>query len=263
MHKGDTSQQSIAVVYARVSSKEQKIAAAFCGRVNIIRGSMSPLSRKTSSTAYRRYWTRKGVVGRGSKNIHGRSMGSSPADIVVVRLPQRTRRGDTFIIIIAPANKGRCPERYGREEEIAAQFGEALRAIQLNDEVLAGVTTALRQSHQDARRYHHEMIASLQKQYQRLQDRLDRMYLDKLDGSISQDYFNRMSESFQKEQRATLQKIEQHQSAHESYVEEGVRLLELTQKAVILYEKQEMQEKRKLLDFVCSNSTWKDGKLIP
>jgi hypothetical protein len=46
-------------------------------------------------------------------------------------------------------------------------------------------------------------------------------------------------------------------------VEEGVRLLELAQKAVILYEKQDMLEKRRLLDFVCSNSTWKDGKLIP
>jgi hypothetical protein len=38
---------------------------------------------------------------------------------------------------------------------------------------LAWASTALRQSHQDTRRYHHEMIASLQKQYQRLQDRLD------------------------------------------------------------------------------------------
>ena len=149
-----------------------------------------------------------------------------------------------------------------REEEIAEQFGEALRAIQLDEEVLAWVTTALRQSHQGARRYHHEMIASLQKQYDRLQDRLDGMYIDKLDGGVSQDYFDRMSEAFRKEQRDTLQKIEQHQSAHETYVEEGVRLLELAQKAVILYEKQEMQENRKLLDFIWSNSIWKDGKLI-
>ena len=45
---------------------------------------------------------------------------------------------------------------------------------------------------------------------------LDRMYIDKLDGSISRDYFDRMSETFRKEQRDTLQKIEQHQSAHET-----------------------------------------------
>jgi len=106
------------------------------------------------------------------------------------------------------------------------------------------------------------MIASLQKQYQRQQDRLDRMYIDKLDGAISQDYFDRMSGAFQKERDDILRKTEQHQSAHETYLEEGVRLLELAQRAVILYEKQEMQEKRRLLDFVCSNSTWKDERLI-
>jgi site-specific DNA recombinase len=168
-----------------------------------------------------------------------------------------------YIYYHCTGNKGKCPEKYVREEELAAQFGEALRAIQLDEEVLAWVNTALRQSHQDEKRYHNEMIASLQKQYQRLQDRLDRMYIDKLDGAISQDYFDRMSEAFQKERDDILQKIEQHQAAHQTYLEEGVRLLELAQRAVFLYEKQEMHEKRRLLDFMCSNSTWKDGKLTP
>jgi site-specific DNA recombinase len=40
-------------------------------------------------------------------------------------------------------------------------------------------------------------------------------------------------------------------------------LLELAQRAVILYEKQNMQEKRRIINFVCSNSEWKDGRLLP
>jgi site-specific DNA recombinase len=107
------------------------------------------------------------------------------------------------------------------------------------------------------------MIASLQKQYQRLEERLDRMYIDKLDETISQDYFDRRGGAFQKERDDILREIEQHQTAHRTYLEEGVRLLELAQKSVFLYEKQEMSEKRRLLDFVCSNSTWKDGMLTP
>jgi site-specific DNA recombinase len=42
-----------------------------------------------------------------------------------------------------------------------------------------------------------------------------------------------------------------------------VRLLELAQKAASLYEKQEMKEKRRILDFLFSNCLWKDGALIP
>ena len=158
---------------------------------------------------------------------------------------------------------GKCPEKYVREEEIASQFGEALRAIKLDDEVLEWMVTALRESHGDEKRYHDEMISSLHDQYQKLQDRIDTMYIDKLDGRISQDYFDSKSEAWRKEQAGILEKIERHQGANQTYFDEGVRLLELAQRVVILYEKQNMMEKRKLLDFVLSNSTWKDGQLIP
>ena len=89
------------------------------------------------------------------------------------------------------------------------------------------------------------------------------MYIDKLDGSVSQNQFDRMSESFRKEQSDLLRQIEKHQQANQTYLDEGIRLLELSQNVVSLYEKQEMREKRRLLNFVCSNSQWKDGVLIP
>lgn len=39
--------------------------------------------------------------------------------------------------------------------------------------------------------------------------------------------------------------------------------MKYAQDAILLYEKQEMREKRRLLDVVYTNSQWKDGKLIP
>ena len=53
----------------------------------------------------------------------------------------------------------------------------------------------------------------------------------------------------------------EHQSANHNYVDDGVRLLELAKKAYFLFKKQNPSEKRRLLDFVCSNSTWKDRTL--
>jgi hypothetical protein len=46
-----------------------------------------------------------------------------------------------------------------------------------------------------------------------------------------------------------------------SYIEEGVQLLELAHRAHVLFESQPATEKRKLLDFVLSNCTWKGGEL--
>jgi site-specific DNA recombinase len=145
---------------------------------------------------------------------------------------------------------------------MARQFGKALRLIRLDKEVLDWVVTALKESHCDEKRYHDEMIGKLQKEYQRLQDRIDAMYVDKLDGKIPHEFFERKNSDWRTEQAEILRKIEKHQNANSSYLEEGVQLLELTQKAASLYEKQEMKEKRRILDFLFSNCLWKDGALI-
>ena len=46
-----------------------------------------------------------------------------------------------------------------------------------------------------------------------------------------------------------------------TYLEEGVRLLELAQRAHRLFQKQEPREKRRLLNFLLSNCSWKGGEL--
>jgi site-specific DNA recombinase len=75
-------------------------------------------------------------------------------------------------------------------------------------------------------------------------------------------FFDRMSAEWRAEQDRCLREIERHQAADQSYLEEGVRLLELARNAQRLFEKQEPREKRRLLDFVVSNCTWKGGKLV-
>ncbi|MCK9265078.1 MAG: recombinase family protein [Deltaproteobacteria bacterium] len=160
-------------------------------------------------------------------------------------------------------NKGECPEKWVREEEIARQFGQAIAAIKMDEDILGWVTAALKESHTETKKYHTESMAKLQAQYEKLQGRLDAMYEDKLDGRIGQDFYDRKSTAWKKEQDEILRKLERYQNANRSYMDEGVKILELAQRAVILYEKQNDQEKRRIINFVCSNSIWKDGSLIP
>ena len=72
------------------------------------------------------------------------------------------------------------------------------------------------------------------KQYQQLQNRLDAMYVDKLDGKISQQYFERQSHLWRGEQSKLSAQIAAHQNANVSYIDSGVKILELTQRALIL-----------------------------
>ena len=87
------------------------------------------------------------------------------------------------------------------------------------------------------------------------------MYVDKLDGKVDGVFFERMSVEWRGEQDRCLREIERHQTADQSYLEEGVRILELARNAQRLFANQEPREKRRLLNFLVSNCSWKGGGL--
>jgi site-specific DNA recombinase len=157
--------------------------------------------------------------------------------------------------------RGRCDEPYVREEVIEQQFTDLLGQLKFDDEVLEWVCEALDASHADERREHDDAMKRLRAEYDRLQNRIHAMYVDKLDGKIHDDFFERMSAEWRAEQDRCLREIERHQTADQSYLEEGLRILELARNAQRLFAKQEPREKRRLINFVVSNCSWKGGEL--
>ncbi|EAR22155.1 recombinase family protein [Nitrococcus mobilis] len=157
--------------------------------------------------------------------------------------------------------KGKCPEPYTREEVLEERFAELLDRLRFDDEVLAWVSQALRVSHGDEKQHHEDAIRRIQAEYNRLQNRIDAMYVDKLDGRIDIDFFDRKAAEWREEQRKCLALIREHQDANQTYLDEGIRLLELAQKAGRLFRQQSSAEKRRLLGFVLSNCIWKDDQL--
>jgi site-specific DNA recombinase len=114
----------------------------------------------------------------------------------------------------------------------------------------------------DEVREHEAAIARHRAGYDRLQSRIHGMYVDKLDGHVDAAFFDHMSTLWRAEQQECLRAIERHQSADQSYLDEGTRILELARNARRLFEKREAREKRRLLDFVVSNCSWKEGELV-
>jgi site-specific DNA recombinase len=155
-----------------------------------------------------------------------------------------------------------CRRRYVREEALEQKFTELLGRLRFDDEVLEWVRESLKASHADERREHEEALRRLQVEHKRLGDRINAMYLDKLDGRVDGAFFDKMSAQWREEQNRCLREIARHESAEQSYMDEGVQILELAQNAQELFEKQEPREKRRLLNFVISNCTWEDGEVV-
>lgn len=157
--------------------------------------------------------------------------------------------------------RGKCPEPYVREEEISAQFSQLLGQFRFDDSILEWVKNALRESHAVERQEQAEAVERLVSREKQIQRRIDAMYLDKLDGRITADFFDSKSAEWRAEQEDCIAGVKRLRSTDRSYIEDGIRILELAKNARNLFNRQSASEKRKLLDFVVSNSTWRDGKL--
>lgn len=103
--------------------------------------------------------------------------------------------------------KGKCPEPYTREEVLEKAFTGLLKGISFSEDVLAWVTTALRESHQDEREFQQEAIVKLQREHRRLQDRIGAMYMDKLDGRIDNEFFDQNAGEFRSQQARIIRDI--------------------------------------------------------
>jgi DNA invertase Pin-like site-specific DNA recombinase len=154
-----------------------------------------------------------------------------------------------------------CPEPYTREEVLEQKFTSMLNGIQFSPEVLEWAADTMRDGHEDERKAHADAIARLQREHQRVQDRIDRMYDDKLDGRIGNEFFDRKAAEFRAEQTRIMSDIAEHQAAMGGNVDEGARIGDLVRRAGALFEAQPATEKRKLLDYVVSEGRWKGGEL--
>jgi site-specific DNA recombinase len=155
-----------------------------------------------------------------------------------------------------------CRRRYVREEVLDKQFTDLLGRLQFDDEVREWVREALYASHADERREHEDAIKRLLGEHKRIGDRINAMYLDKLDGRIDSTFFDVKSAEWREEQNRCLREIERHQCAEQSYMDEGIQILELARNAQKLFERQQPREKRRLLNFVLSNCSSEDGKVV-
>ena len=160
-------------------------------------------------------------------------------------------------------SKGKCGNTYIREDKLAEKLGQIVSNITIDGEILEWTKEALRESHKDEKEYHNRQIQALNEQYKKLQTKIDRVYEDKLEGKISEDFWLEKYNQYRKEQEGISFALEGHRNANINYIDYGIRILELAQCAYIIYLKQNFKEKAKLIRILTSNCTLLNGNPYP
>ena len=89
------------------------------------------------------------------------------------------------------------------------------------------------------------------------------MYVDKLDGKIGERFYEQKSAAWREDQKDIHRRLEEHENASLSYMDEGITLIALANRAADLFAEQPASEKRRLLEIVLSKSYRAVGELTP
>lgn len=156
-----------------------------------------------------------------------------------------------------------CDKRtYVREEKIEEQLISYLDKIEIkNSRLIDWIQQALKESHKDEIEYHKNNRDELNRQFEEIQNRLSRLYDDKLDGKIALDMYDIKFKQYSQQKGDILEAMQGQNTAETAYYELGVNILELSRNAKELYHQAQKDDKRMLLNLVFSDLRL-DGKKL-
>jgi hypothetical protein len=167
----------------------------------------------------------------------------------------------TYVYYHCTGNRGKCPEPYTRQEILSGKFANILEELVIPRAILdwlGDVVLSCDRTEQAARA---ESIKKLQARHGQIEARIEIMYQDRLDGRITQEFFDKQAGILRKEQDGVLRKIQDIQKATLAPVDQAIDMLRLTSRASEMFLQQSAGEQRRLLHTVVEKATWKDGAL--
>jgi hypothetical protein len=113
-------------------------------------------------------------------------------------------------------NRGKCPEPY-----LTDAFAGILQELVISQPILQWLGETVQASDRTEQAAREQTVKRLQIQHKQIESRIETMYLDKLDGRISQEFFDRNSAKQRDEQQALLRKIRTIQTAATTFIDSG------------------------------------------
>lgn len=150
---------------------------------------------------------------------------------------------------------------YVNENIIEKQFIEAVQAIRIPDEIHSDLIEVIKAVKGDQTKTLEQERTVLQTEIAKYDTRLNRMYVDRLDGKVADYLYDEKHKEFTESKHKLQTRLQKIELLHNDKIDEYSHLLELANKAPKIFEKANHEQKRDILNQVLSNSTL-DGKQL-
>ncbi|MEQ1933072.1 MAG: recombinase family protein [Fimbriimonadaceae bacterium] len=155
-----------------------------------------------------------------------------------------------------------CGRPYVSESQITAAFVELLGRLSVPEDMVNWIRDGLQEADSDRHAQRANREQRITCELKTLRSRLETLYLDKLEGEITADFYRETRDKWQGRITDLELEIAALDRAEPTSVDQAMTILELASTAHIRFKNADSEQKRKLLQFMLSNSTWTDGKLV-
>ena len=166
-----------------------------------------------------------------------------------------------YVYYHCTGNRGKCPEPYTRQEILTEAFAGILQELVIAPPILEWLGDTVLESDRTEQAAREQSIKRLHAQCDRIEARIETMYMDKLDGRITQEFFDKNAATLRGEQEAVARKIRNIQATVTVPIDQTIDMLRLTSRASELFLQQPAAEQRRFLGVVIEKATWQNGML--
>ena len=154
-----------------------------------------------------------------------------------------------------------CKRQFVPETELLKPVYELLDNIKLSDEQIAKVVEDMKAVGANEQSFHKESMSALKTEYDKYQNRIERMYQDHLDEKIDENMYSKLLSQYKGKQEELINQMKNHSDGDESFYITAGMVLNLAQRAKDIFKSSKVDEKRQLLGFLLSNSVLSGKKL--
>src|SRR5262249_26693148 len=138
-----------------------------------------------------------------------------------------------------------CSEPYIRQEELEKAFTEAVCSLKFTPKIANQIREELIKSAKEEGTHREDKLKQLISEHDHLQRRIETAYIDKLDSRIESEMFYRMSAEWKTRQDQINTELARLEKADSVFMDKGLAILELCQRAGRLFKVQTAREKRR------------------
>jgi DNA invertase Pin-like site-specific DNA recombinase len=156
--------------------------------------------------------------------------------------------------------RGRCDDPYVREEKLLAEMAHTMQQLVIAPDTLERLEAAVTESDKTECGARDQVLRQLKGERDRFQARIDTMYLDRLDGRITPEYFDQKTKEWTEQQKQVASKIAQLATSDLRSRSEALQTMKTVSAACAAFGDAGPQRQRAVANGLMRNPTWKAGK---